>query len=205
MTASLTVIAPFWRRHENIHTLLDALRDQSYDELWVVVEDETDLAAWSVIAKPHMVPTPKVDGKYTVIPYSNAINYALDRTTADYITYLDNGSVPQPDKYRIMREGLDEHPEWGVVYCGQRQTGWSDRERPASQPIPVAYGSVNFTQVMHRRSPDRWPLDLSLANPDLADAVFFRSLNERFGSFYPVGVGRILDDHHMPSVAAQNL
>jgi hypothetical protein len=43
------------------------------------------------------------------------------------------------------------------------------------------------------------------ANPDLADALFWRQLHRVLGPFYPVGGHTVLDEHHIPSPVAVGL
>jgi hypothetical protein len=95
-----------------------------------------------------------------------------------------------------MVEALEAHPEWGAVYVGQHRTGFEDKLVLADKVIGDAYGVLNYTQVCHRLTADRWTLDMQWANPDLADAMFWRDLHKSLGDFYPVGEG-ILDEHHM--------
>jgi hypothetical protein len=138
-----------------------------------------------------------------VIPYSNKINWALDRTRCDTIVYLDNGSMPDPDKYKTMFVTIN-HRDVGAVYCGQKRTGYLDETSVADKIIDGANGVLNYTQVMHRKTADRWPLDLRYADPDIADGVFWDLLHKRLGSFHPAG-SRVLDEHHMPEPKAQGI
>lgn len=211
----LAVIGTFYRRWENNEAIINALLGQSRpaDEHWIMCEDDEDtqnfVLARGVGSLPGLrlitLPTPRdADGRYEVIPYSHKINWSLDRTDADAIVYLDNGSLPAPDKYRAMLEGLESNPEWGATYCGQHRTGVSDHIFSAGDTIYDAFCVLNYTQVMHRRTDDRWTLDMEHADPDLADAHFWRSLHASLGPFYPVGDG-VLDNHHMPSSKAAGL
>lgn len=211
----LAVIGTFHRRLVNTEQLvrrvmLDSTRRP--DEFWILCEDYEDTAVaqqatWALDSTGYFgcrvvhVPTPP-----NVVPYSNKINWALDRTSADAICYLDNGSMPHPDKYRVMLEGLEQHPEWGAVYCGQLRTGYLQDTVPAESPISDPYCVLNYTQVMHRPTPHRWSLRMEDATPnDLVDAIFWRDLAGTLGEFWPVGVGQILDEHHMESATAVGL
>lgn len=212
------MVGTFHRRYENTFALMHRLFVDSTrkpDEAWLMCEDEEDEAAiyealaelddlellsdeepWHVM----VVPTPRdTSGECAVIPYSNKINTALDLIDAAAVVYLDNGSMPGPDKYRVMAEGLENNPEWGAVYCTQKRSGYIDELFTADEIIEAAAHRLNYTQVMHRPTGDRWPLELSYAQPDIADSVFWGKLNETLGPFYPVGGTRILDDHHMPT------
>lgn len=122
-----------------------------------------------------------------VIPYAYEINWVLDRTRCDYIAYATDDSWPEPEKFERMVAALDEHPEWGAVYVGQRRNG---SEHPADRVVEDAFCTLDHTQIMHRRSPDRWPLEWDKIK--LGDAHFWRCLHATFGHFYPV-VGPILD------------
>lgn len=155
---------------------------------------------------PIVLPTPrKEDGSVAIIPYSNKINFALDRLDADYIVYLDNGSMPDPAKYEIMVRALAENPDWGSVYCGQNRTGYQPKVHHADATHDDGFAILNFTQVCHRPTADRWTLNLADANPDLADAIFWRDIRRTLGPFHPVAPGIILDDHHIPDEKAAGI
>lgn len=212
----LAVIGTFHRRYENSFPLMHRLfvdATRKPDEAWLMCEDERDATAiWKAFGEleeldllkspdchVELLPTPRKNGDYEVIPYSHKINWALDRTQADAIVYLDNGSRPGPDKYRVMLEALEEHPEWGAVYCTQKRTGYLDEVFFAKDVIGVGSGQLNYTQVMHRLTADRWPTEMRHARPDLADSIFWGKLSESLGPVYPAGGERIHDDHHMPT------
>lgn len=220
--SSLAVIATLYGRHENTLPLLHRLWVDSTrkpDETFLMCENVDDVTAvmnasdllrneFEIMDEPpgkvyiYELPTPHEGGRYSVIPYSNKINYALDRAESDLIVYLDNGSMPSDDKFEIMARGLEEHPEWGAVYCTQKRTGMHEMIAPADVPCEDGYCALNYTQVMHRKTEDRWTLDMNHANPDLADGIFWRSLHQTLGVFFPVGGERILDTHHIPNPAA---
>jgi hypothetical protein len=217
----LAVIGTFYGRHENTFPLMHRLfvdGSRPADEVWLigetledveVIDDALDelynleaLENYPETLRLMHLKTPMIDGKYAVIPYSHKINYALDRTKADVIVYLDNGSMPGPEKYKTMIEGLEEHPEWGAVYCTQKRTGYQPTIRFANDPVEDAYCDLNYTQVMHRLTEDRWSLDMRDADPDLADGLFWRALHKSLGAFHPVGGVIIHDDHYIPSPKA---
>jgi len=221
----LAVIGTFYGRHENSLPILKRLFVESSrkpDEAWLMCETNEDAEAlreayralydaemldeWPDGLKILHLPTPKKRGVYTVIPYSNKINFALNNTEADAIVYLDNGSMPHFEKFRYMLNRLMQKPnKVKAVYCTQERTGFRDEISVADAVIEDAYCVLNYTQVMHRLTDDRWPTDMTYARPaDLADATFWRKLHKSLGAFYPVGT-QVLDEHHMPSPSAQGL
>lgn len=188
MASRLAVIAPLYgqRAADNLPRIKAALAAQTRqpDELWLmcedmstgIVQDRLDHAAFDI-------PTPREpDGRYAVIPYSHKQNIALDRTSADYITYLTDDSWPAPTKYERMAQALDENPEWGAVYCSQEFS--EGLVRVASDVMHDAHCRVDHTQVMHRRTADRWPLEMG--DLMVGDAVFWRRLHASIGPFYPI-------------------
>jgi len=190
------------------------------DEFWIMCETEEDVDnvyrvldergkrhTPSTTAHIKLLPTPRnTDGSYTVIPYSKKINLALDSTSADAIVYLDNGSMPHPMKYEVMAAVLGSSISLGAVYCSQHRTGYRDEYSWAEHVVPDAFCVLNYTQVMHRPTVERWTTDMRFANPDVADAMFWRSLHEHLGPFYPVPTGDVpMDDHHIPSPAANGM
>lgn len=220
----LTVIGTFYGRHENSLPLLKRLYVDSTrkpDECFLMCEttDDADvllaahqelydlelLDGWPDGLDVRLCPTPRADGVYRVIPYSNKINAALDLATGDAIVYLDNNSDPKPTKYATMLTGLEQNPGWGATYCTQRRTGFNNQTFLADMVVDDAFCALNYTQVMHRPTQDRWPLDMALADPDLADGYFWRMLHLSLGAFFPVGGPEILDEHHIPSPAAAGL
>jgi hypothetical protein len=157
-------------------------------------------------------PTPLENGKYKIIPYSNKINWALDEvgvsggSSRTYINYLDNYSLPHPRKYELMVNALDANSEVGAVYCSQDRTGYRVEKWISDRVIKDAYCVLNYTQVMHRYTDDRWDLDMVWADPDVADARFFRRLHNSIGSFYPVLLGsEMLDQHYAPFAKAEGI
>lgn len=209
--ARLAVIGTFYQRWENSAPIARSLFRQTRqaDEHWLMCEDQADVAALAECTpglpglRLVQLPTPRRGDRYAVIPYSHKINWALDRTDADLIVYLDNGSMPALEKFERMANVLDD-PSIGAAYCGQHRTGMNDMERPADSIIEDAYAVLNYTQVMHRRTDDRWTLDMAHADPDLADAMFWRQLHGSLGPFHPTP-GGILDEHHIPSAKAVGL
>lgn len=216
---TLALIGTFYGRHENTLPLLQRVLIASSrppDRVYVLCEDLHDtqvaLDALQVLKKNkgrrvhvETLPTPRLHGRYAVIPYSNKINWALDHTSCDTVAYLDNGSMPSPGKYELMLHALERNPGWGAVYCAQQRTGYQTLLADADKIVEDAYCAVNYTQVMHRRTADRWPLDMRHADPDLADAIFWRDLHRSLGAFYPVAEGVVLDEHHIPSPAAEGV
>lgn len=161
------------------------------DEVWWMTEGEgfkdqgCPANAMSPAFEVHAdLPTPRnPDGTYAVIPYSLKINYALDRTKADYVTYLTDDSWVAPEKYERMVAALDANPEWGAVYCSQE---FGDGLiRVADEVMPDAHCRVDHTQVMHRLTADRWPE--GIGDITVGDAQFWRRLHASLGPFYPVG------------------
>lgn len=218
----LTVVGTFFERYENSLPLLKRLYVDSTrkpDEALLMCETSMDsealdrayetlydlelLDGWPDGLKIIHCPTPRREGgRYEVIPYANKINHALGVCTGDAVVYLDNGSDPKPGKYQAMIEGLEVNPEWGATYCTQKRTGMHEMISEAAIPIEDAFCNLNYTQVCHRLTGDRWPLDMALANPDLADGHFWRSLHVTLGAFYPVGGPEVLDEHHIPGASA---
>lgn len=186
--STLAVIGTFYRRRDRWPDMLSRVTASTRppDELWALVEDWEDHAhlvesLGECPAIVRVVPTPMNGERYAEIPYSRKINAALDWTRCDLIAYLTDDSLPHCDKYAVMAAALDEHPDWGAVYCSQ---DYGTGHRLAVEPISDAYCVVDHTQVMHRRTADRWPLDVSLMR--IGDATFWRSLHRSLGDFHPV-------------------
>lgn len=217
---SLAVIGTFYGRHENSLPLMHRLFVDSTrkpDEAWLMCEtmEDVDTIGYALSelyemelldTRPgnlRLCETPRLDnGSYAVLPYANKINVALDESEADLVVYLDNNSMPSPYKFEAMAKVLEAHPDWGAVYCTQKRTGFNETIFYADNPVEDGYCALNYTQVMHRRTNDRWPTDMDLADPDLADGVFWRTLHASLGPFFPAGGSEVHDEHHIPSPKA---
>lgn len=170
------------------------------DETWVVCENDDDarvaldaLAELRADAIVHTLPTPVTNGLYTRVPYSHKINWVLDRSTADLFTYLDNGSMPHPDKYRVMADTIEREGH-GAVYCTQQRSGHDSTLFQAQHPIPDGFCVLNHTQVMNRATVARWPEELEWGS--VADGVFWRRLTRQFGPIQPSGDPDVVLDEH---------
>ena len=212
----LAAIATLYGRHDKTLPLFEQIFSSTKvpDELWLMCEGVDDataaINALNKLGKSSVgvtiLETPRSsNGDYAVIPYSNKINWALDRSRADAVVYIDNGSMPSREKYGAMLKALEDNPSWGAVYCSQERSGYSKRTAWAGEILENAYAVANYTQVMHRLTDDRWTTNISHANPDLADALFWRSLHKSIGPFYPVDTNTIHDWHHINSQKAEGL
>lgn len=199
--SKLAVIGTFYRRYGSFESILKRVLVDSTrlpDECWLMCEEPKDFEELSRVVSGlnvnpkvrlsiQQIPTPRrEDGKYAVVPYSNKINRALDETSADYIVYLTDDSWPEYRKYELMAKALDDNPNWGAVYCAQRLTTADGHQLVRSGVVPIedAYCVLDHTQVMHRRTKDRWIMDTEHIR--LGDAFFWRSLHASIGPFYPV-------------------
>lgn len=192
--STLAVIATFYRRPWAIDKIKEALLAQTRwaDEILLVAEDLADARELVMrFGDAFWVADVPGDGNFL----SFCINRALDALDTDYITYLTDDSLPDPRKYEVMARALDEHPDWGVVYCSQDFGTAEGPEdwlsggrhlgvRHADRVIEDPFCRVDHTQVMHRRTTARWPLDRSTQR--LSDAHFFRDLVADLGPMYPV-------------------
>lgn len=174
------------RPADHIWVMFEARED--CDPLALAVRDLYDAEGWQVY--------PRSDEN----PLSYAINQALGMDRCDYITYLTDDSLPDPRKYEVMARALDENPDWGIVYCSQdfgvasspedwlaggRNIGIRQAHPIEDQPFCV----VDHTQVMHRRTKARWPLDYGSRR--LSDAHFWVDLVADLGPMH--GIGEVLD------------
>lgn len=214
---NLALIGTFHKRYENtLPLLIRVLKESTHvpEEVWLLCEDEEDMGFVTDAVddlKPEtavravQLPTPRVDGRYRVIPYSHKINWALGQTKANAVTYLDNNSMPSIDKYKAIVDGLEQNPDWGCVYVTQERTGFAPLICTADEVVECGAYRLNYTQLAHRRTADRWPLDMRYADPDIADAMFMVLLAKSLGPVFPVGGLEVQDFHHIPSPAAAGI
>ena len=193
--STVAAIVTLYSRTESVCRLAEAWRAQERfpDELWLMCEgpiiSEVNRHQWGLTTHQHTrdLPTPRdADGHYLVIPYSLKHNYALDRTTCDYIIYGTDDSFPAPDKVEKMAAALDANPDWGAVYCEQslRSADGTETHYGNMGVVADAWFVLDLSAVMHRRTDDRWSLDMGVIR--FADAHFWRALHKSIGSFYPV-------------------
>ena len=227
MSLKLAVIGTFHGRHDSTLPLLRRVLVESTrrpDEFWIMCEDEDDygtaLKALELLANERSImqeatidyfrlqilPTPRREnGSYEIVPYSAKINWALDRTEADVIAYLDNSSMPGVEKYQQMVYGMACNPDWGGCYVTQERTGFAPAIYEADKIVPNGHCQLNYTAICHKRTADRWSTNMAHANPDLVDAMFMADLSKSVGPLHPVGGAEVHDWHHIASPAAAGI
>lgn len=193
MTTIAAVVTLYGERGtRNLAGILDALRAQTRpaDTVYLMCEDVVsadpsvviELASGVRGLRYHQLHTPRDgNGRYSVIPYAHKINVALRHAREDYIVYVTDDSLPHPEKFHLMAAALDADPTVGVVYCKQRRNGGVSGDQGM---VPDAFCRIDHTQVMHRRTDDRWTLDVQ--HMRLGDAWFWRSLHASLGPFHYV-------------------
>ena len=188
--SKVSAILTLYNRPHNVKRVAEAWSAAGPDELWILGEgkimQEVYRQEWPDWLHIRDLPTPRdTNGRYLVVPYANKINYALDRTTCDYITYGTDDSWPAFDKLKLMAAALDANPEWGAAYCEQswQSPDGAESHRGNMGVVSNAYAVIDHTQVMHRRGTSRWSLDGDIR---LGDALFWQELHKEFGPFYPV-------------------
>lgn len=199
VASTLSVVATFYRRPLLVPRIAQSIREQTRkpDLLWLVYEDPADgdalrAADWG--AEHRILRYTPTAGNLAV---SDAINMALDRDGSDLVTYLTDDSLPYPEKYERMAGALDAHPDWNAVYCSQAFGSAASAEswlectyhsysgvRTAHDPQPTPFCVVDHTQVMHRATKVRWPVDL--ASRRYSDGMFFNELVRAGGPLMPV-------------------
>lgn len=205
----LAIIAPWYERRDRTAALMERVLHESSrrpDLLWVIGETPADVDVAQEFYRDNgmtevrfdVLATPRSGTGYEVIPHANKINWALSQLDGECVGYLDNLSMPAVDKYERMMRALEEHPDWGAVYCGQESSGRNFGGLAyAIDPIADAYCVLNYTQVIHRDTQRRWPLDMAYAN--LGEALLWRELHQDVGAFHPVGP-EPLDGHEFVAV-----
>lgn len=199
---SLAAIGVFYKRPEFIPVIAAALRAQTRpaDELVLTCETRADLEALVAESWPGRVTYLMVPMPDNSVPPSVCINAGLDATRADYITYFADDSLPAPRKFELMMAALETGAN--AAYCSQDRAAVGSRDEwlahggngyvhLADHEEPDPYMRVDMSQVMHRRTTLRWPLDPGVRK--IGDAVFFRDLVAEQGPLQPVP--EVLDWH----------
>ncbi|WP_282171265.1 glycosyltransferase family 2 protein [Cytobacillus firmus] len=154
--------------------------------------------------------------RYKTTRYATLINEAIPKTTGKYITYLTDDNEFLPDRFTVMTNYMNQHPEIHAVYSKQKVKFRMGNGKMSKQRTRKTYGILNqaagyvdHCSVMHTREVADKIYDKygSYWDEDPkhwynGDAAFWNRLTE-FTPFYPID--KILDLAYKDSNSFQNL
>jgi GT2 family glycosyltransferase len=152
-SSAFTVVVCTRDRSERLRNTLDALGSQTSNHFSVVVVDQSappdaELARRAA-ADPHLEVVP--DGGSGL---SRARNIGARRTRTEWVAFLDDDCVPEPDWAERLEQELGRHPEADIV------TGHVDPGSPRGDYVPASAFPVERPAL--RRGRFRHPGHLGL-------------------------------------------
>lgn len=218
MSPKVSVFLPSYNKGRYV---LDAMRSvfrqtRTDWELWIIENSndgethklvEAELEYWRAL--PNQIHYERLEGEeienkraYTYIT-SWLMNVYYPEANGEYIFYLSDDDLIDPECFEVMAGELDSHPDRAIVYAGLRtvastepgQTGpFPDSGIPAKDELSFT-GSVDSRvdggQVMHRKiclDALVHPYFEEIPDPTIArhaDGIFLERLIGRF-TFYPI-------------------
>ncbi len=141
----ISVVIPVYNHADELAKCLASLERQTFKDFEVIVVDDGSL--------PPVVPPP---GGGTFIRFDKnkgapaARNAGFDRSTGEYVIFLDADAELVPDALSKMRMALDEHPEADFAYSSFR-FGWKlFKSRPYDLEA-LKQGNYIHTSALIRR------------------------------------------------------
>jgi spore maturation protein CgeD len=175
---------------------IDSVLEQTHEDWRLMVMDDgsTDPLVAPILAAiddPRITVqrfTPTVEERRATVRYATLINWGVERTSGEYLSYLASDDFYLPDRLERMVGAIEGRD---VVYGSQLLLDKDDNLLSVRQTEGVltdAAQRVDHNSVLHTResflAAGGWPTDPALWVE--ADAHFFRRLNEAGYPFYPV-------------------
>lgn len=214
--ARVTVVLTTWNQPAMLREAIQSVIDQTFQdwELLLLDDNSDDPAQAKVLEWAGEIPGCTVarsrvatEDRRNKVRYAVLANVGLKLAKGEYITYLCDDDYYLPHRLEKMVARLDEG-DAKVVYGAQLmlRDGKDAGVRAASSvPLADAFCVVDHSSVMHvtqiGRDVGGWDTDPQWWG--IADAVFWRRLNQAGYMFYPIL--DVLDVHrfHGKSVSAK--
>lgn len=114
---TVTVIIPTYYRNEKLRGAIDSVKAQTYDELELIVVDDSGEGHARPVAQEYDVTYVAHDENRGPI---GAWNSGVERATGEYIQILDDDDRLFEQKIAKQVDVLHDDPEVGLVHCGIR-------------------------------------------------------------------------------------
>jgi glycosyltransferase involved in cell wall biosynthesis len=113
-----SIVMPVHDGERYIDQAIASVLNQSFEDLeLIVVDDGSTDGTWAIIEQ-----AARRDSRIRPFrtPHSGspavARNYALDRVSGEYLSFLDHDDHAHPDRLACMIRGLESHPEWVAAF-----------------------------------------------------------------------------------------
>lgn len=200
---SVSVILTSWNKPDYLQEAISSVLAQTYRDFELLILDDNSDNTERVLSRYRGHPKCRVwvsdvapAERPLRVRYAVLANVGLKMARGHYVTYLCDDDLYLPHRLERMVERLDRG-DCLVVYGSQRlvQDGREIGVRPANEVLSDAYCRVDHSSVMHVKSAAErvggW--DESPEHWRIADAVFWRRLNQAGHAFHPIP--EVLDVH----------
>ncbi|AIE59823.1 glycosyltransferase family 2 protein [Bacillus methanolicus] len=209
---TVSVILTSYNKPSTITKAIESVINQTFQDWELFIMDDNSNNETTQIIKRYLG-DPRIqyfnsnikdNERFKTARYATLINEAIPKTQGKYITYLTDDNIFLPERFEIMVNYLNQHPNIDIVYSEQHVKYFDDnfnlfdegvRQAPGILNQPVCI--VDHCSVMHtRRIADLvfhkygsyW--DDHPINWGAGDAAFWVRLTQ-FQPFYPIK--KILD------------
>ncbi len=156
----VSVITPCFNAERYIASTIESVRNQSFGDWEHIVVDDGSSDGSAEAAERVADGDPRV----SVVRQPNAGVAAARRRgldaaspDSDYLVFFDADDLMHPDFLTMLSAHLDEHPEVGLVYCGQRDI--DEHDAPIGDE-EVKERFVRRGRRIHRLDPSSAPTPL---------------------------------------------
>ena len=172
MGARVAVVVPVHDQEAWLPAALHSLRAQSLQD-WecVVVDDGSPGDVAAALGAAAQDPRVRLERLPANRGLGAALNRGLDLTTAPYVAYLPADDVLHAGHLESLVAALDAAPDARLAVAGVRH----DRDRVSLGRIEGE--PLQFVQVAHRRTHDRWLERAELTTDDLDRMLWTRLLD----------------------------
>lgn len=195
----VTVLLTSYNAGKFLRGAIQSVEEQTYTDWELVVLDDgsTDPAVPPILDDANLVGHqvhrfwPTVEERRAAVRYAVNINWGVQRSAGDVVTYLCGDDYYLPDRLERMTAKLAEGHD--VVYGGQILLNEYGRMgcRATRGVLDDAYYQVDLNSVAHTRESflraGGFPIDPSMYRD--ADAHFWRRLTDAGYVFHPVDGG----------------
>ena len=215
----VTVLLTSYNRPKNLDIAIKSVLAQTYDNFELfILDDNSNQETIDVINKYIGLPQVKYynsfiseEGRKTTgCRYALNINYGIDNSDGEFITYLTDDDFFLPGRLEVMVDYLNKNPQVSVVY-GQQQKLNVDSNgnetdagvRAPNSILKSAAHNIDHNSVLHRRSIfekiAKWPLH----DWRCADAAFWNQINNAGFDFYPIKEITDCKRYHQETISAK--
>lgn len=127
---TVSLIIPVYNGEKHLHTCLESVLAQIYDQLEIViVDDGSQDGSWGICEE-----YARQDPRFKVIHQENrgvsaARKAGIEASTGAYLCFVDSDDVLNPHFVEYLKRAMDEHGA-DIAYCGLYMFQDGDEDRP---------------------------------------------------------------------------